>query len=269
MTTIFASDPHSAGQPWIDKVEKLRQKYPDAEIVFGGDYVDGLGQIDPKTTLNYIFNVQQTHSHTTILIGNHDDQMLRFAEDRDSIYLGDPGWLQIGGRATLKALFGKLNSFAWDRKQLKQYVLPDQATHLIDWVKTFKTYYQNDDGFFVHAYVDLNKPIENAIKSTSYDDMLWSRDIVQWSLWGDYATDWNFNQTGVPVIVGHTPTKCLRSAKVIDDVKIYGDTDCPIIKTQAPHCQPLFACDGGAKSGNQNTGNVAVFDHGRLIDMLD
>lgn len=69
MLMIFASDPHGTGQPWINLIEQAKQKYPDAQIVFGGDYIDG--RSFSKETLEYVM-CSVKHDHAIALLGNHE-----------------------------------------------------------------------------------------------------------------------------------------------------------------------------------------------------
>lgn len=56
MTTIFASDFHGTGDAYINKIMYMFHKHPEAQIVFGGDYIDGRKQI--KQVLNFVRQMQ-------------------------------------------------------------------------------------------------------------------------------------------------------------------------------------------------------------------
>lgn len=270
MTTIYASDPHSAGQPWVDKIEHFRHKYPDAEIVFGGDYVDGIGQIDPLTTLTYIQHLQATQDNVHVLVGNHDDLLIDF------LLTCDTSWFNVGGKNTVKTLLGRLGTYRWDQTNLANVSL-DTMT-LGEWYNLRNhhliPYYHNRDGFFVHAFIDINQPsIPLALSHTTYANMIWNRHIARWTIDERYAVKWKANHTGVPLIVGHTPTSFFKNATIDHgQIQQYGadETSCPIIRSQVDGCAPIYACDGGAKSDEVNqTGNVIVFKDGEIIDFIN
>ena len=92
MTTIFASDFHGTGDAYINKIEKMRAKYPAAQIVFGGDYIDGRKY--SKQVLNYIRQMQINH-HAVVLKGNHEDLMLEFV--RSGNRWDYDAWRENGG----------------------------------------------------------------------------------------------------------------------------------------------------------------------------
>lgn len=91
MTTIFCSDIHGNYQELKSKMDKMIKKYSQAEIVFGGDMLDGYSQIDVSNVLKYILNLQKARD-AKVLIGNHEDMLLKFYKFDDRL------WLQNGGK---------------------------------------------------------------------------------------------------------------------------------------------------------------------------
>lgn len=272
MTTIYTTDPHSAGQPWIDNVNRMIAKYPDAEIVFGGDYIDGRGKIDAKQTLNYVHDIATSIKNVHVLRGNHEDMLINFMDH------GDPNWLMNGGKRTIKSLFGRGFSKITAQHMLNQAYHFNNGDSLYHWLNSLDYVYHNDDGLFIHAYVDFSRKYPDCFTMTSNTDKLWSRDCVSWDK-HDKAQYWAANHTGVPIIFGHTPTEYLKSATMItnipNDVKpdiIYrNNPDNPIIRTEYPDCAPMYACDGGSKNHveSHHYGTIIVFDHGEIIDFID
>lgn len=265
MTTIFASDPHGTGDAWINKVNLMLANHPEAKLVFGGDYIDG--RSSSKQTINYVRQMQ-TKEHATVLKGNHEDLMEQFlllrGEDRY-------GWFPNGAKTTIKSLLGRGYSKQMSYQRLMQYKLYD-GMDLFPWIATLPTVYVNQDGCFVHAYIDVRwKNIRQAIKKTDEIDRLWNRNLVE-------NNDYICNRTNKAVIFGHTPTcyfKCCND-KNINIVKYQSQINkkqryaCPIIESQRKGYEPLIACDGGCHSTEKfNTGNVVVIDKGTIVDWIN
>lgn len=69
---IFSSDIHGTGTKWISLIERAKNKYPETQVVYGGDYIDG--RKESKETLDYIMN----DKNAIVLRGNHEQMMLDF-----------------------------------------------------------------------------------------------------------------------------------------------------------------------------------------------
>ena len=70
MEYIFARDPHGTGKPWIKLVKQAQVDYPDAKLVFGGDYIDG--RQHSKETFDFVIE-QAANPNVEGLLGNHED----------------------------------------------------------------------------------------------------------------------------------------------------------------------------------------------------
>lgn len=237
MTTIFCSDIHGNYQELKNKMNKMTEKYPEAEIVFGGDYVDGFNSIDVLNTLKYILKLQK-EKNATVLIGNHEDMLLNFYKFNDIL------WYQNGAKKTIKSLFGRGYSKEVAKYHLSQLKL-DKDTYLISWLKSLPVDYENDDGYFVHAYINPNLDLKTSKEKTSFENKIWGRSLINCEK----------NLTGKSIIVGHTPIQVI-DAKT--DFK-------PIIKSEKHY--PIYFCDGGSKGNFDNSGLlVCVFEKGELIE---
>lgn len=252
MTTIFTSDPHGTGDAWINKVNQMRRKYPHAQIVFGGDYIDG--RPDSAQVLNY---VQHCCYHDAVaLCGNHEDLLMTFFDDRRDRF----GWHENGGNTTTESLLHHIPATALQEwSELTSYRLYD-GTLLPVWLHSLPTVHVNEDGVFVHAFLNTQyDQLETAIQQTSVYDRIWRRNFAM----SDFP-----NKTGHTVVFGHTPTTFReRSAS-----RVYGSDDgdnCPIVEFQSDTDAPLIAVDGGCHDMQDNhTGNVVVLEHGHVIDWL-
>ena len=138
---IFASDPHGTGQPWINLVESARNKYPTAQVVFGGDYIDG--RPFAQETLEYIFSIP----NAIILRGNHEDMFIKGILNNDE--LNYENWLFNGGKTTIKSFLNR--RYPWHGKEVKRLLLPYAEKML-----SMKLFYNTDHIIFVHAGIRLD-----------------------------------------------------------------------------------------------------------------
>lgn len=239
MTTIFITDIHGNFKSLKTKLEIMLKKYPKSEIVLGGDYIDGFNEIDVKQTLEYIYHLQKTHN-AKCLIGNHEDMLLNFYK------FNDLTWFQNGAKKTIKSLFGRNYSKNQTKKHLSQYKL-DEDVYLIHWLKNLLSDYENEDGYFVHAYTNPNLDLKNSKEKTSFEDKIWNRNLINCEK----------NLTGKTIIVGHTPIQIIKENTEFK----------PLVKSEKYY--PIYFCDGGSKSNFEN-GDVlcCVFDKGTLIDYI-
>lgn len=270
MATIFASDFHGTGDAFINKVQTMMNRYPSAEIVLGGDYIDG--RADVKQVLNYVRQLQHSKHHVTVLKGNHEDLLLEFLRNDDESRINYNNWKMNGGNKTFKALTGRRVGHCYAQKKLRNYQLYD-GTFLYHWLMSLPTTYVNQDGAFVHAYLDVEhySDIQQAIEHTTDEKRLWERKAVDMLM---------HNKTDRALVVGHTPTcyfakNCLHHNEPV--IKPYEsliirwqDEMCPIIEYHYPNESSIIACDGGCHGGApNNTGNVLVIDQGKVIDWLN
>lgn len=296
MTTIFASDFHGTGKVFIDKIQQMRRKYPVAQIVFGGDYIDG--RKHSKEVLNYIRQLQNK-VHAVALAGNHEDLLMSFWKTHsDWDYVN---WRDNGGGSTFKSLTGKRIRYKNAPEMLDQVKLYD-GTPLKQWLHDLPLTYVNQDACFVHAGLTINGPViqteavtyeqnhgwfnktrvtktvkyddhypvEKAIKATNRDTKLWDRQIVEFA-------NITHNYTDHAIVIGHTPT-CyfdihdgggMFITKYSTVNTFLQKEQCPIIEYHYPDEESFILCDGGCHSGqNNNTGNVVVIDHGHVIDWI-
>lgn len=122
-------------------------------LVLLGDYIDR--GPDSKGVLGTIIELQQTGYGIYPILGNHEDLFLQTVFNN----AGTTDWLDFGGRATLKS-YGVDNAeeISWEHIQFMQK-LPNN--------------YVTDTHVFVHA--GLNFCLEDPLKETSKNSMLWDR----------------------------------------------------------------------------------------------
>ena len=252
MTTIFSSDPHGTGKPWIDKVNRMITKYPGAKIVLGGDYIDG--RKNSKETINYVQQLVNQRG-AVALKGNHEDLCEQYLKDTIDRF----GWFTNGAKTTIHSLLGRTYNESTAYKHLRHWELYD-GTEFQKWLENLSMAYINGDAAFVHAYlaVDLYNDISQAIGFTDNTAKMWQRSFLMSK---------SYNMTDTAVVFGHTPT-CLAERY---DLKAYDKSvssvePCPILVCEKGKA-PLIACDGGCHSDLlDHTGNVVVIKKEKIID---
>lgn len=259
MNYIFASDPHGTGQPWIDKVEMMKSKYPDAQVVFGGDYIDGRAY--SKETLEYVKS-QVEDNNAVALRGNHENLML------NALFYGEFGlWKMNGAKSTIKSLLGRGYSDNKTSLEIKK-----KHSKLIEWMKNLPVMYETENILFVHAGFDMS--LEDPVEDTSDEDKTWVRDEYMYGMQDYFA----HNCTEKAIVTGHTPTVFVHGRYENDEYdpiekrEFYSDDDyeCPIVTVQYPGEPPRHFTDGGCHGDlDYNTGNVVCLDsNGDLIDVI-
>jgi serine/threonine protein phosphatase 1 len=142
----------------------------NARFVFIGDYIDR--GPDSSGVIDILIRLQQSRKEVICLRGNHEAALLEVLDGAPSYR-----FLLMGGDATLVS-YGVQ----------KAREIP--AAHL-EWMKGLPYYYEDDLRLFVHAGVDLGRPLSEQLES----DLLWIRE--------PFLSD--RRQYDRLVIHGHTP----------------------------------------------------------------
>lgn len=172
MKTIVVGDIHGCYNELRDLILSLKKEgvynKDTDKLIFLGDYIDR-GE-DSKKVIEFIRNLQENNDNVIALMGNHEDMLLNY-------YYGiDNNWTFNGHRETL-------NSYGGFSKQLENDVR---------WIKNLPLYYEDEHFIYVHAGVNVDKPITQQDRFT----LLWIRD--------DFV--YNEKKYDKRVIFGHTPT---------------------------------------------------------------
>lgn len=256
---IFISDIHGNHET-LDLIEQAKKDFPMAQLVTGGDYIDGRDSV--KEVLDYL--IEQKSEGAVVLRGNHEQMMLNYAnecEHQDGI------WFYNGGRDTLKQLLGKVTT-PEELRMSKYY----------RFLMSCPIMYETPDIIFVHGGV---RPDENYNDPASYTGSthgikidydfyrIWARE----NYW--YSDTLNkkiaHNETGKTIVVGHTPTSALEG--VFDDGRLMNrlaPDHCIVRKMQYPGEPARIFTDGGSHSDPMiyphNDGNVVVLDkNGEIV----
>jgi len=176
MKTIVISDIHGCYNELKELLFELEtsgeyNKNTD-KLVFLGDYIDR-GE-DSRKVIELVRSLQENNDNVIALMGNHEDMMLDYYRN------GERNWLFNGGYNTIDSYHG------FD-KQLEDDMM---------WIRTLPLYHEDEHFIYVHAGVDVYKPIEEQDKET----LLWIREPFI------YTTK-EYHKT---VVFGHTPTLTLN-----------------------------------------------------------
>lgn len=187
---VAIGDIHGCAKSLRALLEQLKP-HDDRHFVFVGDYIDR--GPDSKGAVDTVIDFKADHS-CTVLRGNHE-QMLIDAFDNGEMAL----WLQNGGSETLRS---------YDESGTKTE-LPYQHHHFY---RNTKLYHETEDYLFVHAGVDPEATIREAVDNHYTEQFLWERSHLK-------QEDNNFEKT---IVFGHTP----RHKPIIGKNMIGIDTGC-------------------------------------------
>lgn len=278
---IWASDPHGTGQAWINLVNQAKASYPDSQIVFGGDYIDGNKQA--KETVDFI--IDRVNNHQDIALkGNHEQLMQDFVDHDDDL------WYHNGAKKTIKSFLGRGFS-----KQKTAHLL--NGSDYFNFLIKLSLIYQTNHLIFVHAGIacwtkDWNKPatyksLNPVFRPYTLNDQdffyLWSRE----KYWYGNNEDFNFahNVAGKAIVTGHTPTMLLfgeydnQQEGFVPTYDWRHDQDkdpkllqrpCPVRTVQYDGEMPRYFTDDGCHGSNQHHGNICVFtNNGKLVKIFN
>lgn len=272
MLVIALGDLHS-NLKTLDWLKSVQALYPKAITVFLGDYIDTYHNNSGFALLEAIKQMQEADPDTVrVLIGNHEDEALKFLAD-----VAQSDWLACGGLETLIAegkrfgLTQKGNDLI-AREQLAleaRNLILSQKPELIAWMKALPLTLTIGKLAFVHA--GLDQQASDPITESSRSDCLWLR----YGYFYDQHLDHVFahNDFGFTVISGHTPTgKIAGRYQNKTRPEKFADSRNPIYAIQYPDELPRYLMDGGV--GGQDSrllGNIGVFDSetGLLVDAYE
>ena len=250
---IFISDIHGNHET-LDLIEQAKKDYPYAQLVTGGDYIDGRGSV--KEVLDYL--IEQKSEGAVVLLGNHEQMMLNYANEREH---QDGIWFFNSGRDTLRQLFGGVATP--EELRMSKYYRFLMGCPIM---------YDTPNIIFVHGGVRPDEKYDDPVTYNSVDHgfkidydfyRIWARE----RFW--YSDTLNkkiaHNKTKKTIVVGHTPTYGLEG--VFDDGRLMNRLSpdhCIVRKMQYPGEPARIFTDGGSHSDPliypHNDGNVVVLN---------
>ena len=152
---------------------------PQNRYVFLGDYVDR--GPDSAAVIARLMAMQKTFlDRVTCLRGNHEDMLLLACRGPESY----DRWISNGGLPTLR-------SFGVSRPE-------EIPKDVISWLRCLSTSFDDGRRFFVHAGVDLERPLDKQLPEV----LTWMRE--------PFLTLADSVDPGRLVVHGHTPTQDRR-----------------------------------------------------------
>ena len=162
---VAVGDVHGAADCLATMLAALDRTAPDWPIYFLGDIVDR--GPDSRGAMDLVVATLAARPGSKLLLGNHDDWLLRFLEDR--LTAGEAlHWLAQGGGETLRSYGVEPGA---DLAESRRHVLETRPAHLPRLARA--SLIEASGGFvFVHAGIDPARPIDGQDRH----DCLWIRE---------------------------------------------------------------------------------------------
>jgi serine/threonine protein phosphatase 1 len=154
----------------LDRLEEHSAALPPAastHVILLGDLVDR--GPDSASVLRFLYNSQQRTDRLVVLLGNHEELMLRALDGEKGMLRA---WMRVGGRETMKS-FGvtpptKEESSAVATQQLIEAI----PAEWVEWMRGFPLTAKSGDYMFCHAGIRPGI----ALRRQARADLLWIRD---------------------------------------------------------------------------------------------
>lgn len=210
MSIYAISDIHGCNDAFRFALKKIKLKKTDTLILLG-DLIDR--GFDSKGVLDTVLLLIKNNFNVICLRGNHEQMFLDSFND----YNSKINWIKNGGNATLSSFYTSN--------------LENIPSVYVDFIKTFKFYYEYENYIFVHAGLnfDNNNPFEDI------NSMIWMRDVKKYE--GSNLLNNKF------IIHGHNPTVKLN---LINQISTYNHIIC--------------IDNGSFIKNNEEYGSICVFD---------
>lgn len=188
--TIVIGDIHGCYNEFVDLLKEVEYNLTEDKLILLGDYIDR-GK-DSYKVIKKIQELQKENNNVIALRGNHEQMLIEsFLEQRNCDGARDLAgstelWYFNGGMETKKSFEREGSNIASE----------------IKWFINLPYYYEDSNRIYVHAGIDLNKPITEQ----SRQQMLWVRE----------SFIYNTKKYNKQIIFGHTP-----SISVIEDYMPY------------------------------------------------
>lgn len=172
----------------LQKIEDHHSALPSpqqAHVVILGDMIDR--GPDSAAVLNHLYKAQTQNPDIIVLLGNHEDLMLRALAKQPGLLRA---WLRIGGDATLRSFGIEPPEPSEISVDFVDSVLRRIPGDIRNWLSSLPVSARSGDYFFCHA--GLRPGV--ALKRQTRSDMLWIRD--------EFLN--NEQSHGVVVVHGHS-----------------------------------------------------------------
>jgi serine/threonine protein phosphatase 1 len=191
MKTFIVGDVHGRCAQLHNLIGMLPRDESVDTLVFLGDLIDRGSDI-PGVVELVLGLCEQNPRQVLCLRGNHEQMLLDFIDDENSIWLETAtGSDETFKQYTNTLLQLRMNS---DFDAARQLVVEKIPAAQIDFFRRLPLYHEDDFGIYVHAGLEKGKhPSESSPES-----LLWTRDMEFFK-----------SYRGKPCVFGHTPTAYL------------------------------------------------------------
>lgn len=187
--TFVVGDIHGAYKALVQCLKRSEFDYENDHLICLGDVTDGWPET--KQCIQELMKI----SHLTYVMGNHDWWTLKWMEEG----LIDNAWLLQGGEETIRSYDGIVIA---SHKEFLQNSLP---------------YFLIDNKLFVHAGIDVSKPIEEQ----SLDTFLWDRNLAKSSIDAHLSKRKTKITEYDEVYIGHTPISRIGSLIPVKSCEVW------------------------------------------------
>ncbi|MEP9401769.1 metallophosphoesterase family protein [Sphingomonas sp. VNH70] len=191
----------------IDRIGEHSATLPpprSLHIVFIGDLIDRGRQ--SAQVLEFLHDLQTRSDRVIVLLGNHEEAMLR-ALDGDVATLR--GWMGVGGRETLESFGIAPLEEGEDVRDFLRRMRAAIPRRWVQWLQRLPLTARSGDYFFCHAGIRPGVPLRRQAR----EDLLWIRD--------DFLEDERAH--GAVIVHGHSiePSVQLRANRIGIDTGAY------------------------------------------------
>lgn len=174
----------------IDHLEQLLKQWsPESEqLIFVGDYIDR--GVDSRQTLLLVHELTLLKG-AVALRGNHEAMLIDYLNNPQDYWT--QYYLNSGNTTVADLLNLPLEEISQESGEVYQREILENYPWLLPWLESLPYYTEFGEFIIVHAGIDLE--IEDW-RDSPLDTFLWTRDEFLSAN----------NQTGRPIIFGHTPT---------------------------------------------------------------
>lgn len=154
----------------LEKIERHSAALPEPgsqHVIMLGDLVDR-GDSSARV-LEYLYNVQRQTDRLIVLMGNHEELMLRALNGEPEMLRA---WMRIGGAATVRSFGLEPPERDGDHAAYLRRLATVVPEEWVSWLSSLPLSARSGDYFFCHAGIRPGVPLKRQKRT----DLLWIRD---------------------------------------------------------------------------------------------
>ncbi|WML45406.1 metallophosphoesterase family protein [Neobacillus sp. PS3-40] len=155
---LAMSDVHGQYQSMVTLLEVANFNPEKDQLVLVGDLIDrGPHSVE---VLKYAKQLQERYPENVfVVLGNHEIMMRQYVFGMKSNM-----WLRYGGQAVIQELKTAFQTTT------------ERVQHLV-WVANLPLYHQDEEHFYVHAGIDVNKPATEQHEMSTFTELNWMYSV--------------------------------------------------------------------------------------------